>query len=337
MTTHLTRLHLTLAFGICALAVTSSHADENLWIYTKGTDTRPADSWELKLQDISKFGKNSGDYIFNEIRPQVEYGVTDRLTLGAELLIFDHHYSNVQWAPMVDTQGGPDGSFDKTQVGGVEVSAKYNILSPYKDWIGLALGFSYEYRGAYRLDGADIDQHSLVPKIYLQKNWLDNTLVWAFQGKMELERRTSPGVLEEEIAFDLATGLSYRIAPKWFVGIEARWQSDFLSPEIDGNPPEGKPSSWDFGDFQLGDQFQYGLYVGPSVHYAEENWWATLGVLWQVKGWSADGAEASNQGKDWDEHERVHAGFIIGFEFGEDSPHLPEIASGKSAALISNK
>ena len=291
-------------------------ADENLWIYTRGVETRPANSWELKLANISRIDKNSGDYIFNEIKPEIEYGVTDRLTIAASAIIFDHHYRDVEWAPMVDTQGGPGGSFDKTQLGGIETGLKYNILSPFKDFIGLSLGFIYEHRQAYRLDGARINQDSYVPVLYLQKNWFDDTLVWAFRGKMELERRKSPGVLEEEIAFDLASGISYRIARNWFIGVEARWQSDFLSPEIDGNPPEGRPSSWDFGNFQLGDQFQQAYYVGPSVHYSQKNWWVTVGALWQVWGWSADGPAASNQGKDWDEHERVHVGFIVGFEFG---------------------
>jgi hypothetical protein len=312
MTTHPSKI---LGLLMATTAFTAQ-ADENLWLYTKGVETRPQNSWELKLADISRIDKNSGSYLFNDIRPELEYGITDRLTIGASLMIFDHHYSNVEWAPMVDTQGGPGGSFDKTQIGGFEIALKYNILSPFKDPFGLSLGFIYEHRQAYRLDGSEIDQNSYVPVIYLQKNWLDNTLVWAFRGKMELERRKSPGVLEEEIAFDLATGLSYRIAPNWFIGIEARWQSDFLSPEIDGNPPEGKPSSWDLGNLQLGDQFQQGLYVGPSIHYTQPGWWVTVGALWQVYGTSADGLAASNQGKNWDEHERMHVGFILGFEFG---------------------
>tara|TARA_R110002096_G_scaffold199271_17_gene383135 strand:- start:6396 stop:7385 length:990 start_codon:yes stop_codon:yes gene_type:complete len=303
---------------LISLGLTSVQADENLWIYAQGTDTRPQGSWELKFMDVARLGKDSGSYEFHDFRPEIEYGVTDRLTLGVEGIFFHHDYDNVEWAPMVDTQGGPGGSFNKSQFGGVEVAAKYNILSPYKDPVGLSVGFAYEYRDAYRLDGAAIDQHSLVPQIFLQKNWLDDTLTLAFKGKMELEKRKSPGVLEEEIAFDLAMGLSYRIAPKWFVGIETRWQSDFLSPEEDGNPPEGRPSSWDWGEFQLGDQFQHGLYVGPSVHYAEEGWWATLGALWQVSGWSADGSGAARNNRNWDEHERLHIGVIVGFEFGGD-------------------
>ena len=94
-------------------------------------------------KDLRGFNKNSGDYIFNEIEPEIEYGVTDCLTIGASAIIFDHHYRDVEWAPMVDTQGGPGGSFDKTQLGGIETGSKYNILSPFKDFIGLSLGFIY--------------------------------------------------------------------------------------------------------------------------------------------------------------------------------------------------
>jgi hypothetical protein len=326
-TKHILKRYL-LGGSLALIGTGATQADENLWIYAKGTDTRPQGSFEFKINDISRFGKNSGDYAFHDFRPEIEYGVTDRLTLGVEPIFFHHDYSNVQWAPMVDTQGGPGGSFEKTQYGGLEIFTKYNILSPYKDFIGLSVGLGYERREAYRLDGARIDQDSLVPMLFLQKNFLDDTLQFAFAGKMEFEQRKTPGILEEEIAFDLALGASYRIAPKWFIGLESRFQSDFLSPQIDGEV-EGKPSNWDLGEFQLGDQFQWGLYVGPTIHYAEQNWWATAGVLWQVKGWSADGPEASNQGKNWDEHEKMHIGFTIGFEFGEGD-------GGSSEGIISD-
>ena len=307
----LQKFYLTLLTGCCLL---TAHAEENLWLYAQGTDTRPKGSWELKLSDISRIGKGSGNYVFNDIRPEVEYGITDKWTVGAEILIFDHHYSvdDENLNPMFETQGGAGREY-----AGFEISTKYNILSPYKDFMGLSLGFSYERREVYRLDGADIDQDSFVPMIFLQKNFLDNTLVTAFKGKIEFERRESPGVLEEEIALDLSAGIAYRFAPKWFVGFEARYQSDFLSPEIEGEASDGgQQSSFDLTDFTWGSQFQYGTYIGPSIHYAEENWWITASVLLQVKG---GGDETRNPtihgGKVYDEHERVHLGLTVGYEF----------------------
>ena len=49
---------------ILALWSSTLQAGENLWVYAKGTDTRPQGSWELKYNQISRIGKNSGDYSF---------------------------------------------------------------------------------------------------------------------------------------------------------------------------------------------------------------------------------------------------------------------------------
>ena len=302
------------------LSANNAVAEENLWVYTKGTDTRPEGSFELKLSDIIRIGKSSGKYVFHDIRPEIEYGVTDRFTIGAELMIFDHDYAvnDSDLNPMYETQGEAGGSFDKTKIAGYEIAAKYNVLSPYKDSMGLSFGLGYEKRHKYRLDGADINQDSYVGTVFAQKNWLDDTLVFAFNWKTELERRTSPGVLEEEIAFDISAGLSYRVMPKHFIGIEVRQQSDYLSPynrEKDRyDEPELSHSEWDLTDIKLGTQHQSGTYVGPSYHYAEKNWWYTVGILYQVAG---DGSEHAyvQDSKNWDEHERIHIGLSYGYEF----------------------
>ncbi len=98
------------------LTFQQAHAEENLWIYTTGTDTRPKGSTELKLSNVTRIGKNSGDYTFHDIRPEIEYGITDRLTVGASVLIFDHDYSVGDNGPdpMLETQGGPGGRFNDT-------------------------------------------------------------------------------------------------------------------------------------------------------------------------------------------------------------------------------
>lgn len=321
---------------VCCLA-TAAHADENLWLYTRGVETRPQGSTEVKLQSIWRLGKNSGNYYFMDMRPEVEYGITDRLTIGAQVMFFHHMYDNVEWAPMVDTQGGPGGSFDKGQIGGFQTTLKYNVLSPFINPVGLSLGFTYDHRYAYRLDGASISQDAFIPRIFIQKNFLEDTLVWSLSGAWELERRKSPGILEEEMAPDVAMGLSYRVRPNVYIGLETRFQSDFLTPVESGMAPDGRTSNWDWGDVRLGDQFQWGLYVGPAVHISQPSWWLTIGALWQVKGWSADGPAASNQGRNWDEHERFHVGFIFGYEFKKKSPVMDlGPASGKSPVRLTS-
>lgn len=315
------------AIALAALAaglVTSgmARADEYFWLYARGAETLPKGEVEVIFEAINRRDKDSGSYSFWDFRPEIEYGITDRLTVKAEAAVFKHDYSNVEWAPLDEN---PD--YHKTQFAGYELSLKYNLLSPYKDGIGLAVGMAYERRTHYRLDGAAIDQDSFAPSVYLQKNFLDNLLVIAWSTKVELERRKSPGVLEEEIAIDSAIGISYRFAPRWYAGVELRYQSDFLNPqqyEEAGNPgfdAQGfelgyQRSSFDLFDWRLGSQYQYGTYFGPSLHYGSRKWWATTSLLYQVKG----GGDRSRNpsiidGRNWDEHERYHFGFVVGFPF----------------------
>jgi opacity protein-like surface antigen len=314
-----------LAFGLAATAIgaaSAAHADERLWVYARGADTLPQGELELALGTITKLDKNSGDYRLTEIRPEIEYGITDRLTVMGELIIFDHDYSveDPDLQPMFDEQGGAGGRFQETQIGGYELALKYNLLSAYTAPIGLSFGAGYEHREAYRLDGADIEQNTIVLRTFLQKNFLDDTLVFALSPKVELERRTSPGVLEEEIGLVVAAGVSYRVAPRWNVGLEYYHQSDYLSPQ-DTETGEFEPalnrSSWDLGDLRVGSQFQNGNYIGPTVHYADRDWWVTAGALYQFAGGGNEEAGAYvRDGRNWDEHERWHIGVSFGYEFG---------------------
>ncbi|MEM7010156.1 MAG: hypothetical protein AAF585_01630 [Verrucomicrobiota bacterium] len=314
----------------------SKFPDENLWIYTKGTAAREKGDWELKLREIARIGKGEGSYVFHDFRPEIEYGITDSFTIGASAWIWHHDYRGIPWGPMNEVNPTPSaefgevGNYTGTQIGGWEVFFKWEIWDPEEKPLGIAIGGAFDHRTTYRLDGQRISQDTVTPMIFLQKSMMDDRLQWAFTGKLEIEQRKGGGILEEEIAPDLSTGLSYNIAEGLWVGIEARWQSDFLVPfneetgeyEPFGEHADGgfSPSNYDLGHFTLGDQFQWGLYVGPTIHWDPTNteWWITAGALWQVKGWSADGADASSRGRNWDEHEAAHIGLIFGYEWGND-------------------
>lgn len=311
---HSLRKSLPLALAAIAAIPSAAHADESLWLYTKGAETLPKGETEVKVGVISRRGKADSDYAFNDVRIEVEHGITDRLQVYGELAIFNHDYSttNPDLQPFYDTQGGDGGRFKKTQIGGIEAGVKYNILSPYKDPLGLAVTVGWDHRFKYRLDGAKIDQDAVELQLHFQKNFLNNQLVLVFSPKIEWEHRVSPGVIEKEIALDITAGASYRVAPKWYVGGEFRHQSDYLSPydtvaqEYD---PNLSPSKF---PFKFGSQYQNGNYLGPTVHYADKKWWATAGILWQVSG---GGKFAFNRnGLNVDEHEKVHIGLTLGLE-----------------------
>ncbi len=291
-----------------------AQADESLWIYTKGSETLPKGTTEVKASVVSKRGKADSDYVLNDIRFEAEHGITNRLTGYSELVVFDHNYSttNPDLQPFYDTQGGAGGRFKKTQIAGISAGLKYNILSPYKDQIGFAVSVEYDHRFKYRIDGSPINQDAIELQLHFQKNFLNNQLVLAFSPKIEWEDRKSTGIIEKEMAIDITAGASYRVAPKWYVGGEFRHQSDYLSPldtvtnEYD---PNLRPSKF---PFKFGSQYQNGNYLGPTLHYADKKFWVTAGALWQISG---GGKFAFNRnGKNVDEHEKVHFGLTLGLE-----------------------
>ena len=303
-----------LATAAVMVLPSAAHADESLWIYTKGAETLPKGETEVKAALISRRGKAQSDYVFNEVKLEVEHGFTDRLTGYAELVIYDHNYSttNPDLQPFFDTQGGAGGRFKKTQIGGIDLGVKYNILSPYKDVIGLAVSVEWDHRFKYRIDGGQINQDEIDLTLHFQKNLFNDQLILAFSPKIEWEHRLSPGIIEKEMSLDISAGASYRVAPKLYIGGEFRHQSDYLSPydtvaqEFD---PNLSPSKF---PFKFGSQYQNGNYIGPTVHYADKKWWATAGALWQISG---GGKFAINEGGlNVDEHEKVHIGLTFGLE-----------------------
>ena len=307
---------VTVAMVLGTLSAPSiAHADESLWIYTTGAETLPGGETEIKISDVLRTGKADSDYDFHDIRLEVEHGVTDRLTIFGELVVYDHDFSttNPDLQPFFDTQGGAGGRVNETNLAGYEVGLKYNLTSPYSNPVGVALSLSWEHRDHYRLDGSDIDQNSIDVQAHFQANFLDDTLTVAFSPKIEYETRNSPGILEREISLDIAAGVSYRLAPRFNVGVEFRHQSDYLSPfdtvAQEFVDPTQRPSHF---PFDFGSQYQNGNYIGPTIHYSVERMWATLGILWQVSG---GGSTAFNRnGLNVDEHERMHVGLILGFE-----------------------
>ncbi|MBV1878242.1 MAG: hypothetical protein KUG79_11420 [Pseudomonadales bacterium] len=302
-------------------------ADEKLWVYATGADTMPAGATEFEVKDVIRLDKDSGDYSFHDIRFEIERGITDRFSINAEVLVFRHDYSvdDPDLNPMFETQGGAGERFKDTQYAGFEVGMKYNILSTYKDIVGLSVGAMYERRNRYRLDGAKIDQDSFEAVLYLQKDFFEDTLITVFNLKTEFERRKSGSVLEEEIALDVSAAIAYRFKPNWYIGLEFRHQSDYLNPQDraeEGNAPEFDDqgfsteldrSSFDLSDFRIGSRHQYGNYLGPTVHYATKDWWVNAGILWQISGGGSK-FSFSTHGRNWDEHEKMHIGLAFGYE-----------------------
>jgi hypothetical protein len=130
------------------------------------------------------------------------------------------------------------------------------------------------------------NKNELEARLLLQSNFIDDKLVTAANIVVANEQLKFVGNGNvPESMLDFLVGASYRFAPKWFGGVEARFHNDYSS-------------------YNLQNQSQKATFVGPNMHYASKDWWFTAAWRYQLKGGACMGtgtAECSNA-RVWDSH-----------------------------------
>lgn len=248
-----------LAFAIGAFLLPAGvRADENYFGYTYGSETLPKGGWEVYQWVTSRTGKAEGSYRAIDYQTEFEHGFTDHLQGSFYLNAISHHISGVS----------DFANRDQFRFNGFQASVKYSLKSPYKDGYGLAVYLEPGYKRFAASSGQRTDIYFLEPKLILQKNFLDDTVIWAtnLAAEFEREHNREEQKWESELELQLSSGVSYRFAPHWFAGVEGLATSAFERMRLN----------------QLGE---YAVFVGPNLHYADKKWWATVTVLSQLTGW----------------------------------------------------
>ena len=105
-----------------------------------------------------------------------------------------------------------------------------------------------------------------------------------------------------ELRNDYALGASYRIASKWLAGLEFLIRRTFV-------------------DQDFAKQGSSAFFLGPVIHYADDEWWTTLTVLPQIAGnphglgLDAYGNTLSDRTRTLGEYEKMEIRLRIGVEF----------------------
>lgn len=272
-----------------------SSADENLWGYVYGSDVLPKGANEIYLWATDRRNKGEGKYNAQDYRLELEHGFTDKLQGSIYLNGSSHHIRGA--APLENgVPEYPDRNSNGFQ--GVQASLKYNFLSAYKDGIGVSVYVEPGYSKRFKITGQQQDEYSLELKLILQKNFLDDTLIWATNFTAEPERRkfeNGDGKWENELELEVSSGLSYRFAPKWFAGLEGRYHSEY--------------PDWT-NTFK---REHYAIFFGPNIHYGGEKYWWTLTYLPQIIGAPTDDDRSSQL--HLAEHERREIRLKVGYNF----------------------
>jgi hypothetical protein len=284
VTRYLSLLVLTLAssFPTCA------RADEHLFGWVLGAETLPAKQAEAYEFLTLRTGKSEGTYLGWDSETEVEYGFTDQFQ--ASLSLENHYFYNKGVNGSRDALDNTNGF----RFGGVALAGKYRVLSPFKDPIGFAIRLEGGYLAHDEVDGLKQTEGYVAPQVILQKNFLDDTLVFDVNGGTEFAWGKRPAEqYPRELAFTGGAGVSYRFAPNWYFGVESHIRSEY--------------PMFHFGNFE-----HVVMFAGPSLHYGTQRWWVTLSYGYQVYG---SGIDEPADGKTFAEEVRNEFRLKVGFNF----------------------
>jgi hypothetical protein len=293
-----------LCASIALVSSLSAYAGENLFGYVTEADVLPQGAMEGYVWMTRHEGKDSGKYVSDRMRLELEYGLSDKWQVSTYLNLFRTEYNN-----FVDSDGAggttpirADGNLNHDsngfKVSGVQVAFKRMFLSPAKDDVGLSLYLEPGISFADPLTGEAVDGYSMEAKLILQKYFMDGQVVWAgnLTAEYESDKLKYDGSRSDAFSPKLTTGLTYRVANGWYAGVEAH---------IDQESLWTKQDNWQFDHFDV--------FAGPTIHYGDKRWWATLTAFTQMTGSPADFQH--NRNLHLVDHEARETRLKIGYNF----------------------
>lgn len=287
------------------LFVSESKASEGLFSYTYVSETTPSGEWEYEQKHFLRMGKARGDYTAFDLRNELEYGITDKLQ-GALYLNSSYNNTRDQYDPDDVSKDLP--SRNEFNVNGVSLEFMYRVVSPFTDGFGLAFSLEPEMSLRDHMTGEDKIERSVETRLILQKDFLEDQLITAFNLMVEPEWEKEDGFTKKELWVQLSAGAIYRIYPKWFLGIELRNHMEFV-------------------DMNLANQEHSAYFAGPVLHYGSESYWWTVTFLPQVAGWprnlgtGSSGAPIDSSYAHLGQHEKAEVAFSFGIPLGAEGHH----------------
>ena len=285
-TTSLRRAAITLAVAVLSAIAAPALADEPLFGFVYTTDLLPKGQREVEQWATLREGALAGDFHVVQARTEFSYGMTDRFQLSG--------YLNLSWADVYHNipsgEDGPAGDLRR-------------LLRRPQQTLQSLPPRSFSGRGALPespaptpspLGVAVYIEPSLGPRtmelenrLILQKNFLDDKLVFAFNTTVGFEMRELHGDPEAEptsadfvdhwdhetdVNFGVAG--SYRFARNWSAGLEFQNEREWAG----------------FDPFAASQRTNVAYYTGPTLHYANQHFFFTGTVLFQLP-WAEDLAD----------------------------------------------
>ncbi|WP_024851808.1 DUF6662 family protein [Hydrogenovibrio kuenenii] len=245
-------------------------AGEQLLGYTQGAEPLPKGASEFYQIFTTRNDKGKGTYHALDSKTEIEHGFTNRFSGSFAITGHQINTNGLLIDGYLPQEKNKSFSFS-----GMEAEMKYAFLTPALNDIGLSTTFGLSYDTVDSHSGQKKDTLSADVGVQLQKYFMDGQLVWLNNASMESTYAKRPAITgindesvwpttpEMEIELTASTGISYRFTNNWSIGTEAVYQTEF--------------------ETEVGQE-RWSLFAGPSIHYGDQKFWATLTYLPQVVG-----------------------------------------------------
>jgi hypothetical protein len=287
-------LSAALVAAVALACARPAHASGPDFGYVYTTDIEDPGETEVSLWATDRRGKAQGHYDAQDYRLEVERGISKRFQVSGYLNLASHHTRD----------GGGEFGPVRRDFGfqGVSAEFKYQLLDPGHDGFGLAFYAEPGWSRISKVKGEKTRELELELKAIAQKNFAHDRLVWAANLTLEPEwerehEEIASGIVEhqteKELALEVSSGISYEVAPKWWVGAEGRYHSVY--------------PNWTHGLRRE----NYAVYAGPSVHYDGGKWAVT--ATWQPQLFGSPSGAGSSL--ELDDHEKRELRMKLSYEF----------------------
>jgi hypothetical protein len=235
---------------------------DNLFGFTKGTDTGEVGERELQGETEGRFGKRAGLYsaIFQSFGAEFVPRENLRLSIGPTFSFYQ-----ISGVPGLDDQNGP--SFQ-----GLSFDMTYRLLDRARAPFGLAIDIGPQWGLTEETTGEAADQYGVDLAIAIDKELIPNRLVGAFNllYQPETTHLRATGMWQQESTIGVASALMLQVRPGVLVGAEARYLRKY-----DG--------------IGLDNFSGHGLFLGPTIFFKTSET-SFLSASWsaQIAGRSTD-------------------------------------------------
>lgn len=250
-------------------------ADNRIFTYSYEPETEPKGDWELEQHVTSRIGRNAAVGQVNYQKWEFRTEVEHGVTDRYTLGLDVNHDVTHYQNP------GTGENFTGNRFAGISLENRYNVLDSVNNPVGLTLYLEPTWDG----QNAELEQKIILGQCYGE--WK-----WAFNLSHTTEWERSIHDYEGELEF--SAGLARNLSKRWTLGLEIR----------------------DTNELPMYQEWENtAIYIGPTLSYHRQKWWAALSVMPQIFGWNQSGNPDQNSRLELEGHERLNLRLVVGFNF----------------------